>query len=218
MKTTTFTSLILNLRTGIMMLALLFSVSLTFVACGGSGGGAAAGTETEEVAEEEGTMSFTEEDIEALKAKFTLDESGWYNHTLWSKSLVNRRTLTALVYSNGSFVLSSNYYAEKALKHNQIKVKVGDMEKALESNKVDLKSNQHQVQEAEGKIYEINSYSGYGDNGIFQAIAESPKNTPVNVTFQAKSARVEGEISRADIEAIRDCHKLSLVLRMTAGQ
>ena len=200
------------------MLICMLSCSFIWVSCGGNSGGAAAETAAEEVVEEEGTLSFTEEDIEALKAKFTVDESGWYNHTLWGNNLISRRTLTALVNASGYFALSSNYYAEKPLKHIQVKVKVGDAEKALESNKIELGSTDNQVQNVEGKTYEINTYSNYGDNGIFQAIAESPKNTEVLVTFQAKNSRVEEKISRADIEAIRDCYQLSLVLRMTQGQ
>lgn len=200
-----------------LLLAVLFAVGMMFPACSDTATQSdASAEEVSEVAEEEGVVSFTEDDIEALKAKFSVDESGWYTHNTWGKSLVQRRTLTAIVNATGYFALSSNYYADKPLKHTHIKVKFGEEE--LESNKVDLASADHQVQEVEGKVYEINTYSKYGDNGIFQKIAESPKNSEIKVTFQAKSARVEETLSKADIDAIKDCSQLSLVLRMTQGQ
>ena len=217
MKTTTFMNPITGFRADRLLVAAMIALGVMLASCSNTATqGAADATAAEAEADETGVISFTEDDIKAIKAKFIVDESGWYNHTLWGKSLVPRRTLTALVNGTGYFVLSSNYYADKPLQHTHIKVKIGEEE--VESNKLDLKSTDHAVQTVAGKTYEVNTYSRYGDNGIFQKIADSPRNTEVQVTFQAKNARVEEKISKADIDAIRDCSQLSLVLRMEQAQ
>lgn len=183
---------------------------LSFTACGGGASTAESETETEEAAEE-GDLSFTMEEIEALKSKFTFDEeSGWYYHNHWNRSSPKRRTLTADVMATGYFILTSNFYANKGIKHSKIIATIG--ENKITSGEIKTSEDDNQTVEEGDRIYETIRYANYKDNGIFQAISQSGE-TPVNIRFVGAKSYSDAELPKSDKDAIKDCFYLSIILR-----
>lgn len=199
---------------GIILAVMIF---LSFVGCGG---GQQASEETTTNTEAEDTsdgMSLTEEDIQALKDKFIFDETtNVYYHKHWNKSWPKRRTLTVDVRGNGGYYVCSNFYGNKGIKHDKIIVKIGEEE--LESEAIDLKNeNEHRTDKTENNyVYEVNYYTRYRDKGIFDAIAKSEGNVQISFIGGRSSTEFE-DLPASDLEAIRECHKLSLILRVTGG-
>ncbi len=202
-----------NLLLGIAIILAVF-VSMSVVSCGGGG----ASTAEEETAVEEevadpNAFSMTEDDIQALKDKFFFDEAtGFYNHKHWNKSWPKRRTLTAEVQQNGYFFVCSNFYGNKGIKHKKVVVKIG--EEKLESEEIDIKNeNEHRTDKADNNyVYEVNYYTKYRDKGIFDAIAKSTGNVQVSFVGDRSSTEFE-DLPASDLVALKECHRLSLVLR-----
>ena len=161
-------------------------------------------------------MSFTEEDIEALKAKFTYDEaSGWFSHNLWAGRAPKRRTLYGQVQKTGYYQLCSNYYGSQAVNHTRVIVTVGDEKFTTNS----LKKADRTVQKDGDSRYETNCYTNYGDNGLLEAIFNAPGDTEVSIIFDnpdRSSAAVP--LPDNDRQALKECWQLSLVRRMEAAQ
>jgi hypothetical protein len=201
----------------ILLMLLAFALSGLWVSCGDSGstsGSADQSETTGEKAADDGKITFTPERIAELKAKFEVDSaSGWHTHSHWGKSLARRATLSVEVNPTGYYVLSSNFVSGKAIDHTHIVVTIGDS--TYTSNTVDLKSPEHSATTSEGKVYEVNRYTKYGDNKIFQKIAESG-DAVVKVRFVAKDAHSDIELTPEDKAAIEDCYYASLLAR--AGQ
>ncbi|RMG18899.1 MAG: hypothetical protein D6730_22330 [Bacteroidetes bacterium] len=205
-----------NLLAGLGII-LAVMLMLTIYSCGG-------GTTTETTQEEQATekkenvISFTDEDIQALKDKFIFDETtGYFYHKHWNRTWPKRRTLTADVMKNGYYFLSSNFYGNKGINHSKVIVKIGEEE--METEEVDLKNeSEHRTEKADnGYVFEINYYTKYRDKGIFDAIGKSTG--PVMVSFVGKRSSTEfEEVPKSDVEALRDCYQLSLVQRATGGQ
>jgi len=206
----------------------LFIVALLgWVGCNQPAASSSEGEATEETAEATETsaseeerpsnaMSFTEDDIEKLQNKFTYDPStGYFKHNLWGGRSPKRRTLTVDVYNNGSYILASNYYGESNLQHNRVIVEVGDESMSTESIAVG-NENEHVVQTDEDKRFEINYYSNYRDNGIFEAIGKNPEKE-VSIKFDSPKASSNAvPLPQQDQEAIADAYLLSMLIR--AGQ
>ena len=207
-----------NLFAGIGII-LAVMILLSFVGCGG-GQQPAEATEAETATEEAadpGSMSLTDEDIAALKDKFIFDEErGFYYHKHWNRSWPKRRTLTVDIAKNGYFYVCSNFYGNKGIKHDKFIVKIGEEE--LESEAIDRKKEaEHRTDKAEnGSVYEVNYYTNYRDKGIFDAIAKSSGKVQVSFLGTRSSTEFE-DLPQSDVEAIKECHKLSLVLRVTGG-
>ena len=203
-------------------IALALFIAFTLSSCGDSASSTATTDEdtTEETATTEETtggdsFAMTPEDIEALKAKFTVDESGYYYHNYWGKRWPQRRTLKAVVNQTGYYYLSSVYFGEKAPNHNRIIVKVGDQ--SMNSDRVKLNSDDHQTQKDGSKKYEVNNYTNYRDKGIFEAIGKAPEGTEVSIRFDGPDSYSEAPMSANDFTAVKECYQLSLVLRMEAA-
>ncbi len=161
-------------------------------------------------------LSFSYQDIEALKAKFDFDEkSGWYHHKHWGNKLLKRATLTADVNQTGYFLLCSNYYAAKGINHSSVEVEIGD--EALVSATIEKDSKQHSVQKTAKGVFELNRYTNYADKGIFQKIGTS-ENAEVNLRFIGKDAYIKSSLSKADQKALQDCFQLSLILRQLGNK
>jgi len=172
-------------------------------------------TDGESTAPKKG-MSFTPDEIEALKNKFTYDpSSGYFKHNLWAGRAPKRRTLTVDVFNNGSYILSSNYYGENNLGHNRIIVEVGD--ETMSSERISTSNErEHIVQTDESKRFEINNYTNYRDNGIFEAIGKNPE-AEVEIKFDSPRASSNMvPLPEQDKEAIIDAYFLSMLIR--AGQ
>lgn len=171
----------------------------------------ATATETAEQAAD--AITFTQDDIDALKAKFVFDEAtGYYYAKHWNRTWPKRKTLTADINQTGYFFLCSNYYDDKAIKHTKIKVTIG--EEVFESDAVELDSQDHRTEKAGAKNFEVNYYTNYRDKGILKAIANSSSDAEIKVAFIGKTTR-ESILPKSDIQALKDCHNLSLVLRST---
>lgn len=191
-------------------------------ACEGGSTASSEGTETEtteettgaeaETTSQDGGFSMTLDQIEELKAKFTYnDEIGYYEHNYWGNRTPTRRTLTAIVNQTGYFVVKSIYYGENPPNHSRVIVTVGDQ--SITTDRVDLKSNDHQVVKDAGKTFEINNYTQYRDKGIFEAIGKAAPGTEVNIRFDGPDTFVESAMPENDFTAVKDCYHLSLVLR-----
>ncbi len=173
---------------------------------------------TETTSEEESTtprqgMSFTPDEIEALQNKFTYDPaSGYYKHNLWAGRAPKRRTLTVDVYNNGSYILSSNYYGQSNLGHNRVIVGVG--EESMTTERISTSNEgEHVVQTDEGSRFEINNYTNYRDNGIFEAIGKNPE-AEVEIKFDSPRASSNAvPLPEQDKEAIVDAYLLSMLIR-----
>ena len=154
-------------------------------------------------------IELTDEDIVELKEQFRKDKS-WFRHNHWGDTWPQRRTLTADVNESGYYYLSSNYYNKYKIRHQYIEVEIAGetytSQKAESKDRVTEKRN--------GKIFEVNSYSNYGDDGIFKAIAQSKEGETIKIRFIGKNGTtVDGELSPEDRQALVDCFKLSMVLR-----
>lgn len=202
-------------------------VAVTFVACGGGSSTASnesdASTETETATNEEtnsaGGMVFTEEAIKELKDKFIFDEeAGYYYHKHWNKSWPKRRTLTADVNKTGYYYLCSNFYGNKGIKHSQVMVKFG--EEKISTEKMDLKNEtDHRVENTgDGNVFEVNYYTNYRDNKIFETIGKSESGKDILVRFVGATSYTEEALPQSDYEALKDCYNLSLLLRYEAAQ
>ena len=164
-------------------------------------------------------MSLTEKDIEALKAKFTFDEAtGYYYHNHWNRNFPTRRTLTADVNKTGYFYLCSNFYGNKGINHSKIEVQIGEGEKMASDAINRRETSEHVVQKtADGKVFEVNYYTKYRDKGIFEAIGKS-EGEKVQVRFIGTESYTQFEELKAlDVDALKECYMLSLVLRATGG-
>lgn len=157
-------------------------------------------------------LQFSPQDIEELKSKFTFnEETGWYHHKHWGTNLPKRRTLTADVMRNGYFLLCSNYYAPEPLEHRAVEVTLG--ETTYQTREIDIREKAlHKVRETANGIYELNYYSNYGDEGIFEKIGLSDEST-IKIRFIGENAYTKAELPRTDLQALRECFQLSLVLR-----
>lgn len=156
---------------------------------------------------------FSPEGIRELKARFSLDEkTGWYTHQLWKEQPVAHTTLLASVNQNGYYVLSSNYFGDKALQHTQVIVWIGEQRFATKT--LDLQTADHDVRYVEDKIVETNRYAEYGDNALFENIADSG-DREIRIRFQARTEHVDVLLSDADRQALIDCFQLSILNRMS---
>ncbi|MEL6194718.1 MAG: hypothetical protein AAFR66_21845 [Bacteroidota bacterium] len=203
-----------NLTLNSVMRGWMFMLSmvlfLSFTACGGGAAPAEAEAETESA--EEGDLSFTEEDILALKDKFIFDEeTGWYYHKHWNQASPKRRTLTADVMATGYFILTSNFYANKGIKHSKIIATIGETK--ITSGEVKTAEDDNQTTQDGDRVYETIRYSNYADNGIFQAVAQTSEDQAVNVRFVGAKSYSDAEIPKSDVDAIKDCFYLSIILR-----
>ena len=164
-------------------------------------------------------MSLTENDIEALKAKFVFDEgSGYYYHSHWNNEFPSRRTLTADINKTGYFILRSNFFGNKGINHSKIEVQIGEGEK-MSSDAIDRKNNsEHVVQKTgDGKVFEVNYYTNYRDKGIFESIGKSD-GQKIQVRFIGTESYTKFEELKAlDVDALKECYMLSLILRSTGG-
>ena len=154
-------------------------------------------------------IQLTDEDVAELKEQFTKDKS-WFRHNHWGDTWPQRRTLTADVNESGYYYLSSNYYNKYKIRHEYIEVEINGQkyssQKAESKDRVTEKRN--------GKIFEVNSYSNYSDDGIFKAIAQSKEGETIKIRFVGKNGtKVDDELSPEDRQALVDCFKLSMVLR-----
>lgn len=205
-----------NLLAGLCIIAAVL-LMLSFYGCGGGQQATAETESTEEAAAEEtgNTISFTEEDIAALKEEFMFDEeTGYYYHKHWNNTWPKRRTLTADVMQTGYYYLCSNFYGNKGIDHDKVVVKIGEEEYEAEAIDTDSET-EHRTQKDGGNVFEVNYYTKYRDNGIFDAIAKSEG--PVMVSFRGRTETEFEEVPKSDVEAIKECHQLSLVLRATGG-
>lgn len=214
--------------------AMMFVAVLGLIACGGGATQQAEGAAETETASEETNdptaVEWTTESIAELKSKFTLDEaSGYYTHNHW-KNLPRRRTFTATVMAApqpGYFIMSSNFYGNKAFKHVKVRAIIGEENKnqkkpeVLESNAVKTSEATNQTQTFEGgKVYEGISFAAYGDNGIFQAIAKTPLSEKIYVSFVVNDRKFTEyeQLSYDDHKALIESMQLSMVLRAEAQQ
>lgn len=201
------------------MIALL--VIFTLMSCGGPSGSTAAKTETtkteEAPAKKANTISFSEEDIAALKDKFIFDEaSGFYYHKQWNKTFPKRRTLTADVSKTGYYYLCSNYYG-KGVSHNRVSVKIDGETMNTERISIRKEAEHRTSKDKNGSKWEVNYYTNYRDNKIFDAIAKTEG--PVQITFKGEDATTKYEdVNSKDIEALKECHQLSLLMRIEAAK
>ena len=224
MFTQTFKSETLRkLSTG-MAIVMAFLVLFTFMGCGETQTEssteettATSTTDADTQADDGNSMSFTKEDIDALKDKFIFDEaSGYYYHKHWNRNFPTRRTLTADVNKSGYYYLCSNMYGNKRINHRKVTLKMGD--EKLTSATIDLRNKkEHRKQAGEGRNkFEVNYYTNYRDNGIFDAIGKNPG--PFEVSFIGTESFTQFEkLTSLDVQALKDCHQLSLVLRAEAA-
>ncbi|MEZ4777296.1 MAG: hypothetical protein R3D00_29235 [Bacteroidia bacterium] len=212
-------------RMGLLAMIPAVSVVLLLSSCGGGSSEKATDetttteSETPAQTENKGGMTFTEADINALKAKFSFDEAaGYYYHNHWNKSWPKRRTLTADVAKTGYYYLCSNFYGNKGIKHNYVMVSFGDQK--ISSEKLDLKNEtEHRVGNTpDGNVYEVNYYTNYRDNKIFETIAKSASVDDIKVRFVGATSYTEEPLPKSDYDALKDCYQLSLVLRYEAAQ
>ena len=171
----------------------------------------------EEVAEtaeksSEGGLSFTPEELEKFPNKFTYDAAtGYYKHNRWGGRSPKRRTLTADVYKNGSFTLASVYYGESKVNHNRIIVTAGG--ERMVSERVTLSNESEHVVQADGsKRYETNYYTNYRDKGIFEALGKGVDGE-ITIRFDGPDRSSEVPLNGEDLQALKDCYTLSLLLR-----
>ncbi|RMD98631.1 MAG: hypothetical protein D6816_15990 [Bacteroidetes bacterium] len=174
------------------------------------------GPVVQKAASKPGEWSFSVKDIEGLKAKFEYDaQTGWYYHKHWGSKLPKRRTLTADVNDSGYFVLCSNFFAPQKLDHTSIEVHIG--EEVLKSDAVELDGPEHRIEQNDHGIFEVNYYTRYRDNGIFQKIGTAGDKA-VNVRFMGKRGYTDAELPRSDRQALLECFQLSLVLRQVGAR
>ncbi|MDX2245539.1 MAG: hypothetical protein SF052_02100 [Bacteroidia bacterium] len=197
------------------------SMVLLLSSCGGSDEKTAEETATAETTQPEtkGGVTFTDADIKALKEKFTFDEAaGFYYHNHWNKSWPKRRTLTADVAKTGYYYLCSNFYGNKGIKHNYVTVSFG--EEKSSSEKVELTNDaEHRLGNTDdGNLYEVNYYTNYRDNKIFETIGKSESADNIKVRFVGAVSYTEEPLPKSDYDALKDCYQLSLVLRFEAAQ
>ena len=158
-------------------------------------------------------IQYTEEDIQNIKSLFELNEkSGWYHHKQWGNTWPQRRTLFADVNKTGYYSLCSNYYSKHGIDHEYIEAVVGDKE--IKSRKVELTSDDHRTQKRNGKTFEVNYYSNYGDEGILEAIAKSNPEQEITIRFIGKKGvTVEEILDSEDRKALTEALQLSVILR-----
>jgi hypothetical protein len=161
----------------------------------------------------ENVIELTEEDIVEIKESFELNEkSGWYHHKQWGDVWPQRRTLFADINKTGYYTLCSNYYSKHGLDHDHIEVVVDDV--TFKSRKVKLNSSDHDSKKRNGKTFEVNSYSNYGDEGILKAIAQSDMSKPITIRFIGKNGTVvTDELNDDDRKALVECFQMSILLR-----
>ncbi|MEM6807564.1 MAG: hypothetical protein AAF696_39565 [Bacteroidota bacterium] len=198
-------------------------VMFTLISCGGPSGSSTAAKEEAPAAEEEApakkgnTISFSDEERAALKDKFIFDEgSGFYYHKSWNRATPKRRTLTADVNKTGYWVLYSNYYG-KGLNHFRVDVKVNG--EKMKTGDISLKNASEHIKSKDknGQKWEVNAYTNYRDNKIFEAIGKTEG--AVEISFIGPDATTKfAEIASADIEAIKDCYQLSVLMRYEAAE
>ena len=197
-------------------------VMFTLMSCGGSSSSSSTAAAKEEPAKEEATekksggISFTDEEKAALKDKFFFDEaSGFYSHKAWNKTTPKRRTLTADVNQSGYYCLVSNYYGA-GVNHSKVTVKIDGKTMSTEGIDRRNEAEHRKVKDKGGQRWEINSYTKYRDKGIFDAISKTEG--PVMISFIGPDATTKyEEINSTDMEALKDCAQLSLLMRFEAA-
>ena len=125
----------------------------------------------------------------------------------------NRSFIRAHLNPKGEFYISSRYFGEKWIKHNQIKVyNAGE---SVTSEKVPEESLNNRRFEDGGNKWEIVNYMDGADNGIINFIA-SNADKPLKVQFIGEGYYYI-VMERFDKEAIRDGYETSFVLQELAG-
>jgi hypothetical protein len=163
-------------------------------------------------------ISEKEKELEPLMENFILSEEYGTEPILIHRrqrpeNSYNRTFIRAHLNLKGEFYISSRYFGEKWIRHNQIKVyNAGE---SVTSQTVPEESLNNRRFEDGGNKWEIVNYMDGADNGIINFIASNAD----------KSLKVQfiGEgyyyivMERFDKEAIRDGYETSFVLKELAG-
>jgi hypothetical protein len=125
----------------------------------------------------------------------------------------NRTFIKVYLNKEGEFYISSRYYGNSWIKHNQIKVYYGD--KSVTSEVVSEDGvNNRQFEDGVNK-WEIVDYKNGADNGIINFIASNVDKS-LKVQFIGKKYYYI-VMEKFDKEAIRDGYEISFVLKELSG-
>jgi hypothetical protein len=163
-------------------------------------------------------IAFKEKELEPLMKNFIRSEEYGTEPILIHRrqrpgNSYNRTFIRAHLNPKGEFYISSRYFGDKWIKHNQIKVyHAGE---SVSSQKVPEDGFNNRRFEDGGNKWEIVNYMDGADNGITNFIAANA-DEPLKVQFIGQGYYYI-VMERFDKEAIRDGYETSFVLQELAG-